>query len=274
MLPGQTRWRTFRRRIGPLTRRVPGGHLLTGGATYARPWVPGLRRPPRRFVIFAQGRSGSTLLADLLNSHPEVVCDDEILTFRRHWPARYAHACSVGHRATAWGFKVKVYQLTQNQRMVHPGDFLHQLHDRGWKILHLQRRNLLRQALSSMVAELRGGLYHQPTAAGSGRATAAVHIDPDELVRRCRERERFVEEESRALDGLPYLHLRYEDDLLGPDDHQATADRVFTHLGVTPLPVATTLTKLAGSPLDGVANGAEVRRRLEDSPYAAYLDQD
>lgn len=32
-----------------------------------------------RFVIFGEGRTGSDLLANLLNSHPRIVCDLELL---------------------------------------------------------------------------------------------------------------------------------------------------------------------------------------------------
>lgn len=42
--------------------------------------------PPRKFVIFAQGRSGSTLLTSTLDSHPDIHCDDEILIVPRAFP--------------------------------------------------------------------------------------------------------------------------------------------------------------------------------------------
>jgi hypothetical protein len=38
--------------------------------------------PPPGVLIFAQGRSGSTLLVELLNSLPDVVCEGEILERR------------------------------------------------------------------------------------------------------------------------------------------------------------------------------------------------
>lgn len=266
-----SRWRRMRRRLRPITSRVPGGHVVTEAATYARLALPFVPRPARRFVIFAQGRSGSTLLVDLLNAHPRLVCDDEILTFRRRWPARYATACSVGHRAEVWGFKVKIYQLLDAQQMAEPGAFLRHLHEDGWSVVHLHRGNVVRQALSSMVAAARGGHYHQ--AAGAS-APPPVVIDPAELVARAAERDRFVALEEEALRGVPHLRVVYEDDLLTPAQQQATADRVLTHLGLDPVPVRTKLAKIARHPLDGVANADEVRQALAGTRYGELLEQD
>lgn len=39
--------------------------------------------PKTRFVLVNNGRSGSTLLVDLLRSHPAIDCQDEILNERR-----------------------------------------------------------------------------------------------------------------------------------------------------------------------------------------------
>ena len=266
-----TRWLRLRRKLGPITRRVPYGHVVTEAATYARLAVPGLPRPDRRFVIFAQGRSGSTLLADLLNSHPRVYCADEILTWKRSDPARYALACSVGHRCDTYGFKVKIYQLTQGQQLTDPGRLLRQLHDEGWLLLHLQRRNVLRQALSSMVAAQRDVYHQQRGAAG----LAPVPIDAAELLRQTADRVRFCAEEAAALEGLPYASFLYEDDLLDPASHQATASRAFAYLGIEDVPVRTKLRKIADRSLEEVvANAAEVRGVVADSPYADLLQQE
>lgn len=271
MLPWDSRWRRLRRRLRPVTTRIPGGHVVTEAATYARLAVPVVPRPERRFVVFAQGRSGSTLLTDLVNSHPDIFCDDEVLTFPRRWPERYVAALSVGQRRPVWGFKVKIYQLTEAQGMDEPGRFLRELHRRGWQVVHLRRRNVVRQALSSMVAEARGGLYHQ--ASGAGRA-GDVTIDVEDLLRRARQRVDFGEQEADALRGIPHLALVYEDDLLDPRCHQPTADRVFAHLGVAPAPVATVLTKLAPAPLAGVTNADEVAAAVAASPFGGALDGD
>ena len=266
-----TRWLRLRRRLGPVTRRVPYGHLVTESATYTRLLLPGLKRPDRRFVIFAQGRSGSTLLADLLNSHPGVYCADEILTWQRRDPARYALACSVGHKADTYGFKVKIYQLTEAQQIASPNAWLRDMHAQGWAVLQLRRRNVLRQALSSMVAEQRR-VYHEE---GQTSQPQPVLIDIDDLLQRTQRRVTTQHEEDQALQGVPHESFVYEDDLLRPETHQATADRAFGFLGLASVPVTTGLRKIADRPLEQVVTNAQaVRAAVASSPYAPLLVAD
>lgn len=265
-----TRWQRVRRRFGPITRRVPYGHVVTGAATYARLVLPGLR-PGRRFVIFAQGRSGSTLLTELLNSHPQVYCADEILTWKRAAPVRYARACSIGHRADVYGFKVKLYQLTVAQQIERPATFLRQMRDDGWQVLHLQRRNVLRQALSAIVAERRD-VYHLAVGATGPKP---VHIDPEELLRRADQRAQFSADEHVALEGVDHLSLVYEDDLLTPELQQQTAERAFTWLGLDAVPATVRLRRIVeGSWSSVVANADEVAASVAHSRYADLLSED
>ena len=254
-----------------MTRRVPYGHLVTESATYARLLLPGLKHPDRRFVIFAQGRSGSTLLADLLNSHPDVYCADEILTWKRRDPARYAMACSVGHKAGTYGFKVKIYQLTEAQHITSPNGWLRTMDAQGWSVLHLQRRNVLQQALSSMVAEQRR-VYHEE---GQASVPQPVLIDTEDLLLRTQRRVATQREEDEALQGVPHEAFVYEDDLLRSETHQAAADRAFAYLGLSSVPVTTELRKIADRPLEQVvANADEVRLAVASSPYAQLLAND
>lgn len=267
-----SRWLRLRRRLGPVTRRVPYGHVVTESATYARLLMPGLNVPRRRFVIFAQGRSGSTLLADLLNSHPQVYCADEILTWKRADPLRYARACSVGHRGDTYGFKLKIYHLNEGQGIVDAGAWLRRLHAGGWAVIALQRRNVLRQALSSLVAQQRRQYHVEGASNGSAQP---VVVDAADLLRRTEARVAMCAREQQALAGIPHLALHYEDDLLHPDNHQRTADRVFDYLGLPPVTVSTGLRKIADGGLDTVvANAAEITTAVAASPYAALLTRE
>src|SRR4051812_11468170 len=104
---------------GDVTVTVPIPPAVPAGAQ-ARAYLGLLRRRPqrdqRRFVVFAQGRTGSTLLVDLLRSSPGVHCDEEILDR----PVRLPHLWIASRRAarpgTGYGFKVKIYQLTGAQQ--------------------------------------------------------------------------------------------------------------------------------------------------------------
>ena len=56
-------------------------------------------RPPVRFVIFAQGRTGSTLLTSTLDTHPQIACRDEILGLPRAMPRRFVETAARGSGA-------------------------------------------------------------------------------------------------------------------------------------------------------------------------------
>ena len=94
----------------------------------------------KKFIIFGQGRSGSTLLVDLLNSHPAIYCDDEILMYKVIFPKTYVKARSVSSKKHVYGFKVKIYQLW-HQNILDSHKFLFHFYKSGWKILYLKRGN-------------------------------------------------------------------------------------------------------------------------------------
>lgn len=241
---------------------------LKAYATAAR---PRRRSGAGKFVIFALGRTGSTLLVDLLNRSLDVHCDGEILTRGVVLPTAWVTAHRRRHPDRVYGFKVKVDQLLQRQHLSDPADWLGGMHRRGWRVIHLRRRNLLRHVLSNTAASERGR-YHER--AGESPAThRALRIDPMELMHWLGVRAWTRDEERRALADVPHEKVCYEDDLLEPERHQATLDRLSAVLGVAPGRAATTLRPTNQGRLeDLVANYAEVARALAGTPYEAYLD--
>lgn len=222
-------------------------------------------------MIFALGRTGSTLLVDLLNGSPDVHCDGEILTRGVVLPTAWVTAHRRRHPDRVYGFKVKVDQLLQRQHLPDPADWLGGMHRRGWRVIHLRRRNLLRHVLSNTAASERGR-YHER--AGESPAThRALRIDPMELMHWLGVRAWTRDEERRALADVPHEKVCYEDDLLESERHQATLDRLSAVLGVAPGRAATTLRPTNQGRLeDLVANYTDVARALAGTPYEAYLD--
>lgn len=194
--------------------------------------------PP--FVIYAQGRTGSTLLYDLLNSHPLIQCDDELLSAELASPLQYVE--SLKSRNEVYGFKLKPYHITRVQGADQRA-FMQTLDSTGWRTVHLQRRNLVHQALSSTLAAQRS-YYHRRISDPSvaGRRTI---IDIAEVIRQVREAALVQRQERQALAGMVHLDLVYEDDLLYSDRHQATIDRICAFLGIAPASADTTLVRLS-----------------------------
>jgi LPS sulfotransferase NodH len=241
--------------------------VVASAVAYTASLIP-LPRTAPRFVIFAQGRTGSSLLADLLNSHYAIRCEHEILGRRRVEPARYVEGRGRLFRS-AYGFKVKVYQLSHVQRR-EPHDFLVHLHSAGWRIVHLRRRNLLRQVLSGMAANDRGWYVHH--AAMGAASQPPLSVDIAELRSQLEGRIWAGEREAEALRGVPHLPLEYEQHLLDGVAHQGTADLVCDYVGVERAPVSSRVLRTGTRALpDAIANFSEVESALRGSRFERYL---
>lgn len=235
-------------------------------------------QPPSKFIIFAQGRTGSSLLRNLLNSHPGVHCDKELLGRRRLiFVKSFLTFRRLFFKKCAYGFKVKIYQLTDVQKIRNPRQIMIDLHKKGWNIIYLRRKNLLHHAVSNIVAK------HRKKENPSGKAYAhriedgpielkKIHVNCDELIQRMRAREIFCAQENLILDGLPHMRFVYEDHLLKSEDHQSTASRIFDHLGLPVSPVAARLVKIVPERLaDIIDNFDEIVKTINKTKYAKFL---
>ena len=130
------------------------------------------------FLIYAQPRTGSTLLVDLLNSSPYIRCEREIFVLRTIWTEAFINAKRSLYPDKAYGCKIMGYQLERQLTSLGMQPFLWKMHQRGWKIIHLKRRNVLRQALSQVLVQ-QGGQLHR-LATDSSRAVP-LRIDLNKL---------------------------------------------------------------------------------------------
>lgn len=231
-------------------------------------WRP--RPAETRFVIFGQGRSGSTLLVSLLGSHGRTHCDGEILYSRLRFPRAFIDASAALHRGRIYGFKLLSYQLRDVQRLARPEAFLRGLGEDGFRILYLRRRNLLRHALSNLYA--RETEFHRVDGAKKGPARR-IDVNVADVLEWIRVSGELASFEQRVLRDLPHLPLTYEDDLETAASQQATADRVFAYLGTETEQVASTMQKVAPRSIaDMVVNHEELIAALRDSPHAEFLE--
>ena len=227
---------------------------------------PGVEAP---FVIFGRGRSGSTLLVNLLDSHPDVTCLGEILRYPVVFPHTYIANC-VSHRgAKAVGFKLLSYQLKNGLDLPSGGPFLRKLVKDGYRIVYLHRENLFRHAISNLYAVKRG-VYHQDKAAGAPQPK--IIIRPKEMLAWMEGSEGLGVYEREALAGLDYTEIRYERDLATPDVQERTTQRLINDLGLPPAPSSAPLRKVTPEALgDFVANIDELTAAVADSRFAPFL---
>ncbi|WP_251964081.1 Stf0 family sulfotransferase [Salinibacter ruber] len=250
-------------------------------------------------MLFAQGRTGSTLLGELLNSHPEIDFEHEILNIDREWddPYAYPYLYSLGRRkisdALSYGYHVKIYQLWQDlddsvpvgqnsgeslpNHSTDPAGYLHQAHADGWNLVYLKRENLLRHALSSIRAEA-SGEYHQRADEDedSPKSLNPVRVDPIDLIKKMEWREEKLAQEQEALSTLPHLEISYGSDLVDENRHQATAERIFRFLGLEAngIQVSTQLERInQGSLPELIRNYDEVASSLEGTRFDRFLEK-
>ncbi len=236
------------------------------------PWRPyRLLSPSRQFVILTTGRTGSELLVELLDSHPQIVCDSEILGNRRLLPNQFTgrRAALAGLRgAQSYGFKlVRDHLIIQD--LGDPALYLRTMIERGIAVILLERRDLLRQALSHVRATRDGYHYRR----NDNVAFSPTRVDPVQVLATMYAVEDGVAFTRQVLTGSPHMYLTYEDDLADPGSHQLTADRVCEYLGVPAHPVHSDLVKITPrDPRELVDNFDEIAAVLSQTRYSGFLD--
>lgn len=259
-----------------LLRHRPGTRISREYAAYLNVF---LRKKPDniRVLIFGQGRTGSTLLEDLLCSTGHFVKHGEILGKGAHrvsFPVAFLKGSA---RRSKGDFicHIKPTHLGRDReragaRPIEMKVFLQSIVDDGFRIIHLTRPNKLRQFLSQKMAEARGR-YHkwddQPE-------TLTLVVDPktlkDELGWR-KERDRA---ELAALEGLDVIEVEYARDLENPTAHQATIDRILDGLSLERRSVQTSLRKVNQRPLsDILENYDDFAAQVRKLGLANWLDE-
>lgn len=250
-----------RRRINSLARELP---------VYRR--ALGRRLPARRFVVFGRGRSGSTLLVDLLNSHPSVHCDGEILKSPVPFlfPLTFVDCHAKISTADVYGFKLLTYQIKDDQKINDNQLFFDKLADRGYDLIYLYRRNLLEHAVSNIMARRHG--FHSRGTRHSGAGEEQEYIAADELLRWLNSSDEHRINEEKILHGRQYLSICYEADLVDEEKRQETMNKIFEKFDVSANLVRTTLRKnVQRPPQDVITNYRELQAHFRDTPYGEFF---
>jgi len=226
-----------------------------------------------KFFIYTQGRTGSTLLVYLLNSHPLIHCDREIFALRTIFTEPFLKAKASLYNNLAYGCKILDVQLQRQIGSEAMHDLLISLHKQGWKIIFLTRKNVLRHALSDLLVKTRGiGELHNYLQKDAPIDLEKIYIDINKLHDVMINIQETNARDEEVLNRIPHFKIVYEDDLLRSELHQKTMDRIFEYLGLNSSPVKTDLVRLTSDNLsDFVANFEELKTFLHKSGYEKFL---
>lgn len=223
------------------------------------------------FLLVAQGRSGGTFLNHLIDSHPNVCCESEILSMRPLFPLRYLKGRAALKRSScsSWGCRGKVAQLDRFSRG-RSRALLEALVGQGGRIIYLFRRNVVKQALSMEVGIQRNCKWHRQV--GESAVLPKVTVDLKRLAVLLAACVRNQSAEEQLLSGLPLLRLIYEDHLLNPQVQQQTMTIVYEYLGVRDHHAEASLRKTGGGdPSQDIENWEEVNNEILRRGLGSFL---
>jgi hypothetical protein len=247
-----------------------------------------------RFLVLAGRRSGTTLLVECLDSHPEIECRKDVFSVRRRWrhfqvdvksglfyPFRTA---SFQRRidfilrrrrlidsflaetfAPAPGLKAKGIRLSYEQARKYP-EVLPWALENGVRVVHLIRENGLKAVVSHFTAKKRGFAH-----ATSKVERVILNLPPGEMMAFLIKREREVERYRALFRDRPYCEISYESFLVRKEEETR---RLLGFLGVDRfVPLTSRLVKQNTDSLREILeNYDEIARTLRGTPFESYLE--
>lgn len=224
------------------------------------------------FVIFGQGRSGSNLLRTLLNSHPLIHCDNELFNPRRLaaekplnrlliklMPIKHIEKMQARSNAEIYGFKLFGFHHKN------AGKLLHQLYAQGWKIIYIQRKNVLKQVFSGIIG-IRTQKYLRTENTPAPAET--YHIPCEQVVNAYKYRNKMLLTEKHVVSSLEHCSVIYEEHLQEAYMWPETAARIFHFLDIDPVEVSTSVLKTDPRPdYERIENFGEIIHHLNENGY-------
>jgi LPS sulfotransferase NodH len=260
---------------------------------------------PALFIVFGHQRTGSTLLASKLNSHPRIRCHEEVFlpwvdsdpslrqwlrerhlgqalrilpNIRTTFLASLSDASAVPSDVRAIGFKVMYNQLSAWPTLGYlapgAGRLLQDPALRGWLranrvlIVHTLRRNHLKIIVSHKLAE-QSRRFHSRDAIAECRKVLVPVLGLKLRLRRLEQAERAAR---HSIAGLPCIEIWYEDYVAG-GAHESDA-RVCAALGLS-VPaggLTSALSKVSSDNLrEAIINYEQVAAHLSGSRFERFL---
>lgn len=186
-------------------------------------------------------------------------------SFFRQYPELYIRLKLIQAKCPVYGFKLFFFQVYR------PQHFLHWLVSNNWKIIHVQRENILQQSISNIVAT-KTNHWHRRDEESSSKES--IFIDPENLLHVLKNRCRWKLKEEKLIQDYDHFVVTYEKHLADEKHWQTAADRAFEHLGLQPVEVVTTLKPTYKKPYaEIISNYEALMKTVKNSEFAHLLDQ-
>ncbi len=230
------------------------------------------------FVIFGQGRSGSNLLRTLLNSHPMIQCDNELFNpgrlARKNLPNRFMirifpmfYIRNMQKRADAGIYGFKLFSFHHKNA----GGIVIKLFRQGWKVIHIQRKNILKQTFSGIIGAQTQKYIRRD---GNSSPDQIYHIECEQVINSLKFRNKQLEAEFKVLSEIKnYCSVIYENDLKDQNYWNETTQRIFRFIGIEPVEVKSSILITDPRPdNERIANFDEIISGLNKAGYTKVVE--
>ena len=250
-----------------------------------------------KFILLTGRRSGTTLVIDCLNNHPDITCIKRAFGVERRIknPTEHRHSSdfylyrtdnalrkamylfrrtvvfhdylankmfTTEEAGTAKGFRV-IYEISKSYTMIE--DWVKQ---DNVKVIHLIRENVLKTYLSTETAKIHK--MHHPRE-GDAVKPVSIYIDPGKIVNILKKRLEEIDSQRNRYSGENYLEVTYESFV---NNRAVESDRILSHLEVdTNCGLQSDLVKInPNSVRDIIQNYAEVAEVVHAAGLERFLD--
>jgi LPS sulfotransferase NodH len=244
-----------------------------------------LPSPPIRFVVLTRGRTGSTYLLSLLESHPRIRVWGEVFgeaRLRRHYikarilangPVRYLERCfeRKGWEAAA-GIKIMYRHFETDYALAWgipelPKILAFLKKSKDLKIIHLKRRNKLKAIVSGKMA----AATRQYIVTKEAKRAAGVQIElfPDECEQKFEQIANWEKTYDESFEDHEKLNIYYEDLTA---DTESEHNRVLDFLGVAKRRLRAKTIKQRVRPIHKVVkNYEELREKFVGTEWEEFF---
>lgn len=253
---------------------------------------------PEKFIILSGGRSGSTYLQQLLDSHPTVTCYDEIFNVTNAQSHSFGTFCKKQFPITSWMFlrgKISkwpfnfplrflfqqyikfLFQEKQNpavgfkltyDQLLHYNAIESWLKTNSVSVIHLQRKNPLKAAISLLKAKA-SGIY--TVTSNDNPQNKKINIRPseilDELKRQINEKLKCEE----IIQNKRTITIYYED-LFGKQSETIQTVAAFLKIDNNSFTKPDIAKTNPQNLTDVLENYEEVKKLLQGTEWEKYLD--